>query len=519
MKNANLPFMMLLLLGLLAQPACKLEPEKDPLAEALKAEAHRFEANPEAVGFEYLKDAYAELSRLHEYSNLWGLEELTTDEAVQVPAGLDWDDQGLWNELSLHAWGPRNNIVRQVWNQLLNGQSAILRAQNVFDQAAPSAEVDAIRAEAQALKILFYYYLIDLYGQMPARDEAGQPVVYRREEAFGITVAQLTGLLDELPAKTRFGDERALFRMNQAAAKALLARLYLNQKEYAPNSVNETDALNNVIRLCDELINSDQYGLEGDYWVNFRVENRLNTTPVNELIFTAWNGTEGGFTNTFANLALNSAHFTVVNGWNGFCTLSDFYDKWDQQDPRFRGPRSAPVNAYFGFNAGYQFDENGDTLRLSDGQPLFYATSFNLQENNPAAGARPLKYAPDNILALPLYGAANLYAIIRLAEVYLMKAEAQYRLGQPEAARTTLNALREARGAAPLASLTETDLLDEYGFELWWEGQRRSHLIRFGQYNAPNSVRLTASEPYRKLFPIPQEALDVNPNLRQNPGY
>ncbi|MCB0568995.1 MAG: RagB/SusD family nutrient uptake outer membrane protein [Phaeodactylibacter sp.] len=518
MKSVPLLFIHILLVSILLFPGC-IPDDDNPIQDFLNAEARRFEKAPETVGFEYLQGAYTQLSLLQQYNRLWALEELTSDEAVQVPAGLDWDDNGAWRELSLHSWGPGHFAVRDCWTALIGGLGTAYNALQVFTLAEPSPEGDEIIAESRCLQAAFNYYFISLFGQVPAIDESGASVVYSREEAFNRTTAMLEDALGNLPEKTRFSDERALFRMNKAAARALLARLYLNQSEYTGSSAGETQAMNAVLGLCGEVINSGLYGLEPDYWDNFRTINAMNTGSAHELILTTWNGPDGGFTNSFAANTLNAAHFDQAAGWNGFCTLAEFYEKWDQQDPRFLGPRIDAVNAFLGFNTGYQLDANGDTLRLPDGSPLFYSIDFDFQAANPAAGARPVKYEPDGIQGNGLSGSANVYAIIRLAEVYLMKAEAQYRLGQAPEARASLNALRESRGAAPLSAVTEGDLLDEYGYECWWEGQRRSHLIRFGRFNAPNNIRPAGSGSYRTLFPIPQEALDANPQLKQNPGY
>lgn len=519
MKIPAPTLVLFLLPAIFTLPGCLSESEGDPLEALLQAEARRFEKAPETVGFDYLDDAYAQLSLLHEFNRLWALEELTSDEAAQAAAGLDWDDGGVWKELSLHTWGPGHQSVGEAWMALISGLATVYNAQQVFARAERTSETDAIIAEAECLRNAFNYYFISLFGQVPARDEADEPVAYRREEAFGLAIAALTGILEELPEKTRFGDERALFRMNKSAAKALLARLYLNQREFTGSGAGESEALQAVIRLCGEVINSGLYGLEPDYWDNFRADNGMRISPANELILTAWNRPDGGFTNSFIINALHGAHFGNAGSWNGFCTLAEFYNKWDQQDPRFRGPRIGEANAFFGFNVGYQFDASGDTLRLPGGSPLQYTPDISPGGTNPAAGVRPVKYEPDGILSNPFRGSENYYAIIRLAEVYLMKAEAEYRLGQETAALATLNLLRESRGAAPLLSITEDALLNEYGYEFWWEGQRRSHLIRFGRFSDPISIRPTESGPYRRLFPIPQEALDANPLLEQNPGY
>jgi starch-binding outer membrane protein, SusD/RagB family len=82
-----------------------------------------------------------------------------------------------------------------------------------------------------------------------------------------------------------------------------------------------------------------------------------------------------------------------------------------------------------------------------------------------------------------------------------------------------VNQVRKARGLADLATLTETNLLAERGHELYYEGWRRNDLIRFGKFNNPVINRATASPLTRRLFPIPQKELAINPLLKQNEGY
>ena len=100
-----------------------------------------------------------------------------------------------------------------------------------------------------------------------------------------------------------------------------------------------------------------------------------------------------------------------------------------------------------------------------------------------------------------------------------MKAEAMLRSGQDPTAM--VNALRAVRGATPLASVTEQELLDERGRELFIEFWRRNDLIRFGQYTRdwdfkdPSAVNNSD----RQLFPIPASQVNLNPSLVQNPGY
>ncbi|MCB9289169.1 MAG: RagB/SusD family nutrient uptake outer membrane protein, partial [Lewinellaceae bacterium] len=203
--------------------------------------------------------------------------------------------------------------------------------------------------------------------------------------------------------------------------------------------------------------------------------------------------------------------------WGGFATLAEFYHSFGPGDPRFLGPRITVANANLGFNAGYQLDNHGDTILLFDGAPLYYAVDIDPDGASRQQGARPVKYEP----AAAPGGIApdNLWVALRLGEVYLMRAEAAFRKGSESEALEILNELREKRGAAQLSAVNEDSIMAEYGFELWWEGHRRTQLIRFGKFNRELSIRPTGSEAFYQLFPIPQKALDANPALRQNPGY
>ena len=101
----------------------------------------------------------------------------------------------------------------------------------------------------------------------------------------------------------------------------------------------------------------------------------------------------------------------------------------------------------------------------------------------------------------------------------LLKAEALLRKGDAGGALTIVNDLRAKRGATALANLTETELLDERGRELYWEGWRGNDQIRFGTFTGSWEFKSASADGHEVLFPIPQGALDSNPNLKQNNGY
>lgn len=118
----------------------------------------------------------------------------------------------------------------------------------------------------------------------------------------------------------------------------------------------------------------------------------------------------------------------------------------------------------------------------------------------------------------------NDYAIFRLADVYLMKAEAIVRMDGDNAEATDLvNAIRDRVFDDPAklkTSVTLEDIYHERRWELAWEGWGRQDMIRFGTFLDPiPGWRANTLPEFRLLFPIPQTALDANPNLDQNPGY
>ena len=123
--------------------------------------------------------------------------------------------------------------------------------------------------------------------------------------------------------------------------------------------------------------------------------------------------------------------------------------------------------------------------------------------------------------------------LFRYPDVVLMVAEAYMRQATPDnaAALALVNALRTARGASTVASMPlspssnpnslvddPNTLLAERGRELYWESVRRTDLIRFGVFLTPWQYKPT-DDPKYLVFPVPNQALAVNPNLKQNPGY
>jgi hypothetical protein len=219
--------------------------------------------------------------------------------------------------------------------------------------------------------------------------------------------------------------------------------------------------------------------------------------------------------------------------WNGFSTLAEVYDRFEAADKRIGVAYPTGVAAFpnpgnrinTGFLVGQQYDLRNDAA-LTDraGRPLAFTRSVATQETNPATlevtGIRviryPIDYGPDNDGQCD-----NDYVFYRYADVFLMKAEAEFRggTGGASAAAATIAPLRAIRGASALASVTATDILNERQREFYWDGWRRMDEIRFGKFLAARTLKPAVSDAKYLYFPIPSAALAVNPNLTQNPGY
>jgi len=216
-------------------------------------------------------------------------------------------------------------------------------------------------------------------------------------------------------------------------------------------------------------------------------------------------------------------------GWNGFATLSDFYDKFEATDQR-RGvyyPYAASLpnpghRVNVGFLAGQQYNLTTDAplnARNPSTAPLAFVPEVALREtgiNLEVTGIRVIKYPFDYSTSDDQKN--NDWSLFRLADVLLMKAEALLRTGNAAGGLDIVNTLRAKRGATALAALDANAMLDERGREMYWEGWRRQDLIRFGKFLQPWQEKPN-DDPKNLLFPIPSDQIAVNPNLEQNPGY
>lgn len=449
---------------------------------------------------------------------LWWSQEISTDEAV-VQAG--WNDPGIHNFHPMN-WSADNVILKGIFYrsayQITLANDFIKQAgdDKLASRNITGTSADSIRKyipEARFLRAYQYWVLMDLFGNPPFATEdfvlgSGLPPQIKRADLFAWLETELKALETLLPpARTNeYG------RADAAAASALLARMYLNAGVYTGTQRN-----NDAATYAAKVI-SDGYTLLPDYRNLMLADNNLNN---NEAILTInYDGVKtksyGG--TTFLSHApvggnMVAANYGINGGWAGLRTTKNL-------------PLLFPdVNGTADKRA--QFFINGQTLELSaEPAPSFnegYAvTKYRNVTKTGAQGSNPEHADID-------------FPIFRLGEMYLVYAEAVVRgasTGTMANAVTYINALRtraygNTNGNITSAALTLNFMLDERARELYWEGFRRSDLVRFDKFTTSTYLwpwkggvgSGTAVASYRNLFPIPAAEVNSNPNIIQNPGY
>ena len=449
--------------------------------------------------------------------NFFALSEVTTDEQLVPTRGTDWGDNGVWRVLHQHTWDASHNHVLNVWN---NFNQEVFRVTQAIDtRSNPTAEEVA---EGKFLRAYCMYNILDLYGVVPFRtpDEGPDvdPTVLTRVEALDFVI---TDLRDAIAGLSSVEPGTATNKASKETAKFLLARVLLNKAIYDGTGNFDNADMTEVISLVDEIA-VEGYGLVEGYFDIFKedVDNETIWYVPTSVGNRIWNGLHYNM-----NAPGNSG-----GGWNGFSTLSEFYDIFEgdaddnyvganQEERRGWVPDASNADGTnlgigYGFNVGQIYSETGAPRTDRAGNPLVFTRDFpGLVGNDEKTGIRVIKYHPVN-------GAFTSHEIVfRYADAHLMKAEAIMRSGGD--ATTLVNELRTIRGADNIASVTENDLLEERGRELYVEGVRRIDMIRFGQFTRDWEFKNEASvgDETKLLFPIPSNALLSNPNLTQNPGY
>lgn len=476
-------------------------------------------SNPDNIQ-SLINPPYASLRRTIEWYDYWALQEVSTDEVIIPTRGTDWYDNGDWQQLHLQTWTADHGRMKNVWDALNQGVSRANTAIYYIGQFSQNATTELDINEARFLRAYYMYLINDLYGQVPFReaidiDFSVSPRVMSSKEAADFIIAELKEIMPKLKSKTEVGSTR----VTVGAAQALLAKVYLNYKVYGGEE-KWVDA----ITYCDQLINSGIYTVATDYWEMFQKNVAENPefilrVPMDDMVDmgsgSVWVNFTLHYSQTFGN---------ITSTWNGPSTTSTFVNTWDKEnDARFYDGR---IKAECGFNQGFligqQYGVDGSALKQRNGDPLIFVPEINLQSSPENAGIRVVKFAP-NSTTLFQFNSPNDVPIMRISDIYLIRAEAKLRNNDANGALADINYIRSRRSTAGktlplLTSVSLDDILKERGYELYWEGLRRQDLIRFGKFTEAWQEK-PVTDATKTLFPLPTSAVDVNENLKQNPGY
>jgi len=478
-----------------------------------------------------LTSSYTAFNVPYQQEQRWVLQEISTDAAMAPTRGGDWDDNGMHRSIHLHTWNADNGYMN---NTFVSLGTLVFNATNVL-RFNPSKRQGA---EARYIRAVGIFDFIDLFGVAPIREGESledyriPPTVMQPDEAMDFIISEITAILPDLGE----GTTKNAYVASQNAAKVLLMKVYLNRDVFANRQSPTFNAthMNKVVELAKEITASGLYEISpmGKYFDNFAPDNDQKST---ENIFTLYNenGVRGGNVDRTWNTI---AHYNMnPGGWNGWCTLSDYYDKFSDKDERrgiyYNYPADTTSNRTknfkrqnVGFFAGQQYNWSTNKplmARNPANSPLVFTPEVTIRTSGATletAGIRPMKYAFD-------YASNgqrnNDWVVYRYSDVILMQAEAILRgaSGSPAEATTLVNSIRTKRGINALATLTLESLLDERARELYWEGWRRQDLIRFGVFLQAWQEKDADPDPKTLVYPIPSQQIAVNPNLTQHEGY
>lgn len=441
---------------------------------------------------------------------LWNMQELPTDEAI-----CGWGDVGIpdlnklqWNADNVWVKGMYYRIFYQI--TLCNEFIWQARDEKLNNRGFSTAQVNAIKSmrnEARFLRALAYYHAMDLFGNVPfvtEEDRVGAftPEQIMRPDLFAYIESELKAIENDLTSATSVDYGRA----SASAAHALLAKMYLNAEVYTG-----TARYNDCATYCEKIINLNHFQLDDVYQDVFLADNHTSPEIIFPVVYDGkyaqtWGGTTFMICSTLGG-SMVAADYGVNGKWAGNRATRPFIEKFAD---------STEDSRWMFYTTGHQIDITSiGTFTQGYANPKY--------KNKTKAGLNGSNNATSAHVDVD-------YPMFRLADVFLMYAEAKFRTGDESTALLYMNKIRErAYGdqAHNYSSLTLQDFLDERARELNWECTRRTDLIRFdlftsGSYVWPfkggDAAGSAVNDKYN-LYPIPTADIVLNPNLQQNPGY
>lgn len=465
----------------------------------------------------------------------WSVQETTTDAAK-----CSWENDSWVRALNTDTWdGSQNDAVYAVYVRSLQGIAYVneyLR-QTTYEKLSArgvSAElmntINGYRDEARFIRAYLYWIALDCFGSVPFSTEDSPfggtyiPPQASRSDIFDYCVSELESLRSETSGLAAPG---SLYpRADRGSAAGLLARLYLNAEVYTG-----TPMWTEAKEVCEDIF-SMGYSLSPDYEALFRGDNGENPEAVGEMLWAiSYDSSRtisyGGTTYLLA-ASLAATDITdlskpngQINGWAGLRVpyeyVSEFFDVKGQD---YVTGRYETDDA-----RGRIFYIKGRSESMEDALYVFMNGWSCLKFNNIPHDVTEEAYLP---VASTNSSSDVDFPMIRLAEIYLVYAEACMHTGNEALGLQKLSELSARAGVPPPSEITSDFLMRERARELMWEAHRRTDLIRYGlfdsadylwPYKGGDSFAGQSFPAYRRIFPIPPTELAVNSGLKQNPGY
>ena len=465
----------------------------------------------------------------------WSVQETTTDEAK-----CSWENDAWVRALNTNTWtGVQNDAIYAVYVRTLQGVAFVneyLR-QTTPDKLASrgvsadlAATIQTYRAEARFIRAYLYWIALDCFGNVPFTTENSPfggtyfPSQASRAQIFNYCVGELQALLaDDSPMM----EARALYpRADKGSAAGLLARMYLNAKVYTG-----VDMSQEAKTICERIF-AMSYQLSPSYANLFRGDNGQNPSARGEFLWAVDydnnNINSYGGTTYILSASMASTDITdssrpngQVNGWAGLRVPYEFVSKYygvSGQNYQTGDYQTADKRGEIFYIKGRSESMEGALYNFMNGWTCLKFNNIPSNETNQSYLPQSATMSNSNVD----------FPMIRLAEIYLIYAEACMNLDVPGEALPYMQALATRAGVAPPSEITPDFLLAERARELLWEAHRRTDLIRFGlfhtddllwPYKGGDSYAGAAFPAYRCIFPLPPTELATNKALVQNPGY
>jgi len=471
--------------------------------------------------------------------NYWRMQELSSDEAIIPARDGNYDDGGQYRMLHKHNWNPDHPTVKAVWEWGFGGIQTCNRLLSLFESAEESDSKTQTVAEIRTMRALFYFFMMDLYGNVPISASFGsseQPATSARPEVFAFIESELVAAAPDLSIET---GQLTYGRPTRWLAYVILQKLYLNA-EYYTGTPKYTES----VTYADRILAEANLSLVSDFASLFLPTNGPNSETIFAVPYDANLATGNQFSRFGLHTALQDKYKLPFRPSIALSTIADFYKIFNLADDKRNNTWLAGKQVDFNgnpilvstTNKGLDANYNGPNpnqainwqLDFTPEMPLRSAATMDVgnDELGKARGVRSIKYYPDENTNPSSRDSNNDVPVFRLADVYLMKAEAILRgaavtsvNGEMQTAETLVNKIRIRAGADEVNSITLDELLTERGREFAWEAWRRNDLIRFGKFEGAWGFNPGGQPSTYRIYPVPTSEILLNTKLVQNPGY